>query len=311
MAVKLQFQFAGVDLSRPSSPHRKWFRMGLATIGVLTVSLAYWAYLHHLTHGSHRSVPVAHAAPAVPPAIEAAKNTTPIPAATAPVVAQTPAEPASVATAAPVESAPPVPVAKPVAASVTAPGVRISFDQPVQRVVTRQHTEQELLLMAGMTAFGNVMTVANKYPDAYGFNAEDFLGDAKLGDPIPVYTIDERDRANYRTGQPLKPLLKPCNRWVFPVMMGDRICCMVQVKKAGKEFVPGAGSKSLAMAWTKILENWPADQGYHPQLVVNPQIPGYYFTVPELSMPNMTDTVMMTYFNPCTSPADVILASWR
>jgi len=173
------------------------------------------------------------------------------------------------------------------------------------------HTEPELLQIAGLTAFESVMALADKYPDAYGFQAGDFLSDAKMGEAIPVYSIDEAARANYKSGQPVKPLLKPCNRWVFPVTLNGRLCCMVQVKKTDKEFVPGTGSKSLAMAWAKIQENWPAEKGYHPQLVVNPQIPGYYFTVPELPMPNMTDTVMMTYFNPCTSPADVILASWR
>ena len=306
MAGKLQFQFAGLDLSRPSSPHRKWFRIAMITLGTLVLALIYWAYLHHLTHGGRRVAPVVHAAPT---AAVAQKNPAPAPTATTPVVAQTPTAPAPAVTAVPVQPA--QPAVQPVVKSVTAPGVQISFAQPVRHTAPRQHTEQELLLMAGQTAFGNVMALAGKYPDSYGFMTEDYLDDAKLGDPIPIYTIAEEDRSKYRTGQPVQPLLKPCNRWVFPVMMGDRICCMVQVKKVGKEYVPGGGIKSLAQAWSKILENWPANQGYHPQLVVNPQIPGFYFTVPELSMPNMTDTVMMTYFNPCTSPADVILASWR
>jgi hypothetical protein len=319
MAVKLQFQFAGVDLNRPSSPHRKWFRGGLVVMGALICALCYWAFIHHLTHGHtltaakiSNSAPVVTTAVKTPPAATVPVTSV---AVTAPVVAEAPApvttavvEPAP---AAPSEVIPDIPATTVKSAPAPAPGVQISFTKPAHQAPTRAHTEQELLLMAGMTGLGNVLATANKYPDAYGFAAGDFLGDAKLGDPIPVYTIDESARANYRSGQPINPLLKQSNRWVFPVTLGDRICCMVQVKKVGKEFVPGTGSKALAMAWSKILENWPMDQGYHPRLVVNPQIPGYYFTVPELPMPNMTDTVMMTYFNPCTSPADVILASWR
>ena len=315
MPVKLQFQFAGVYLNRPSSPHCKWFRGGLVVMGILISSLCYWFFLHHLTHGRTVAAKNPHSAPVI---AEVVKSTTaptaPVPM-TSSVVSETAATPTPVVTAAK-ESVPAMPTevtSETPAKAVSAPalGVQISFTKPAHQAPTRARTEQELLLMAAMTGLGNVLAVANKYPDAYGFMAGDFLEDAKLGEPIPVYIIDESARANYRSGQPINPLLKQSNRWVFPVTLGDRICCMVQVKKVGKEFVPGTGSKALAMAWSKILENWPMDQGYHPRLVVNPQIPGYYFTVPELPMPNMTDTVMMTYFNPCTSPADVILASWR
>jgi hypothetical protein len=313
MSVKLQFQFTGVDLNRPSSPHRKWFRGGLVVMGILICALCYWAFIHHLTHGRAVAAKISNSAPIVSQAVKApATEAVPV-VATAPVVAETATAPvvATVTEPTPATPAEVVPATPAKVAPAPAPGVQISFTKPAHPAPTRAHTEQELLTMAAMTGLGNVLAVANKYPDAYGFAAGDFLEDAKLGEPIPVYTIDESARANYRSGQPINPLLKESHRWVFPVILGDRICCMVQVKKVGKEFVPGTGSKALAMAWSKILENWPMDQGYHPRLVVNPQIPGYYFTVPELPMPNMTDTVMMTYFNPCTSPADVILASWR
>ena len=47
---QFQFQFAGVDFSRPSSPYRKWLRMGLLVMAFLLTAAAYWGYLHHLTH---------------------------------------------------------------------------------------------------------------------------------------------------------------------------------------------------------------------------------------------------------------------
>jgi hypothetical protein len=304
MSPKLQFQFAGVDLSRPSSPYRKWLRMGLMGFGVLVLALGYWQYLRHLTHG--RVAPVVGVAHAAPVVVDAGKNV-----ASASVAAVPVATVLAVPTVS--DSVVSTPVTPVVSVSVSKPtaGIQITTVAPAHRAPVRAHNEQELLLMAGQTAFANALALADKYPDAYGFVAGDFISDARLGEPIPVYTIDESARANYKSGQPVKPLLKVSNRWVFPVTLNGRLCCMVQVKKNGKEFVPGTSSKSLAMSWTKILDNWPVDQGYHPQLVVNPAIPGYYFTVPELPMPNMTDTIMMTYFNPCTSPADVILASWR
>jgi hypothetical protein len=94
-------------------------------------------------------------------------------------------------------------------------------------------------------------------------------------------------------------------------MAGDRICCMVQVYYNGRTYVPGDATKSLAMAWNKINSKWPAAEGYHPLLVVNAEIPGYFFTIPELPTPNLTDADQMFYMRPNLSPADVILASWR
>ena len=155
------------------------------------------------------------------------------------------------------------------------------------------------------------MEQVSKYPDAYGFEPEDAFAATKLGDPIQIYTIEETDRAQYQAGQPVKSLLKPTDQWVFPVIAGDRVCCMVQVNYTGRDYVPDKGSKLLGLAWNKIVQRWPASKGYHPCIVVTQDIPGYYFTVPELANQNLTDIVQMFYFRPTLSPADVILASWR
>jgi hypothetical protein len=313
MPAKLQFQFAGVDLHRPSSPHRRWLRNGLIVLGSLLAGFCYWEYISHISHRHITPVKIVSAAPVVAtktaPATDVKKTVAEV---AAPAVPQTVSAPAPTATATPTVSVEAKPVAAPVAAPlvVSVPHPYKIIATPVHRVY-RQHTDAEKMQIAAEEAFGNVLTVANKYPDSYGFNAEDFLSDAKLGAAIPVYTIPETERANYKSGQPVNPLLKSSNQWVYPVLLGDRVCYMILVKKSGKEYVAGTGSKSLAMAWNKILERWPAEAGYHPQIVVNPEIPGYYFTVPELAEPNMTDTVQMTFINPSTSPADVILASWR
>jgi hypothetical protein len=326
MSLKFQFQFAGADFSRPSSPYRKWLRIGLICVVSALSAVAYWQYLHNLAHHHVAAVaPAASVAAAVPkPATAPVAQTAATSAATAAAtpLRKTAAESivavgdyllkaARIIPAAPPATAvPSEPEAKPLPVTMTAPTVSTAPPPTMQRPY-RVHTSQERLVMAGQTAFDNVMDMANKYPDAYGFQAGDFLSDAKLGQPMPVYTIEETDRANYQNGQPVKPLLKPAKQWVFPVLMGDRICCMVEVSESGREYIPGKGNKSLGMAWNKIIEKWPAEEGYHPLLVVNPEVPGYYFTVPELPQQNLTDTIEMFYFHPSTSPADVILASWR
>ncbi len=336
MPLKFQFQFAGVDFHRPSSPHRKWLRIGLMTVAALLACVTYWFYLHHLTHGAH---PVVRVAPPVPPAITTPAKAVPAAPSAPAAVAATVAANSSVAGAV-VKSAKPrivvvgnvlveavenvATAAKakmtPTAAPVTAVPVIETVPVTVTKVVPlkpvaprpmRVRTEQERLELAGATAMASVIELADRYPDSYGFEAGDFLSNAKLGAAVPVYTIEESGRAGYQPGQAIKPLLKPAPRWVFPVMMGDRICCMVEVQKTGRDYVPGKGSKSLAMAWNKITGKWPAEAGFHPLLVVNPAVPGYYFTVPELPAQNITDVSEMFYLHPDTSPAEVILASWR
>jgi hypothetical protein len=334
MSFKFQVQFAGVDLKRPSSPHRKWLRTSLLTVLLVLAALAYWQYLNHLMHP--RQPVAAHVVPAAAnPAATANPTHPPMPAKT-PAAQHTALPPilkkvaddsivavgnyllnaVKISPAAPVAiAAPKVPASTPAsstpAMTAVAEPLVATIRAPAAPRPYRVHTDHERLLMAAQTAFANVVDLAGKYPDSYGFQAGDFLSDAKLGEPISVYTIDENDRASYQAGQPVQPLLKLAPQWVFPVLMGDRICCMVSVRRNGHEFVPGPGSKSLAMAWDKILEKWPADKGYHPLLVVNPNIPGYYFTVPELPVQNITDTVQMFLMHPSPSPADVILTSWR
>ncbi len=333
MPLKFQFQFAGVDFHRPSSPQRKWLRIALMSVATVLACATYWFYLHHLTHRAH---PVVRVAPVAPPAKIISTPATPtVPVAAAATVATT-ASAASevvkaakphivavgnvlveavenVATAAKAKMMPtPTPVtAAPVIETVPLTTTKVVSIKPAVPHPMRVRTEQERLELAGATAMANVIELADKYPDSYGFEAGDFLSNAKLGAAVPVYTIEEASRAAYQRGQALKPLLKPVQKWVFPVLMGDRICCMVEVQKNGRDYVPGKGSKSLAMAWNKITAQWPAEAGYHPMLVINPDVPGYYFTVPELPAQNITDVSEMFYLHPDTSPAEVILASWR
>jgi len=171
-------------------------------------------------------------------------------------------------------------------------------------------TDEQQRSHAAQAGFWEVMDNAVKNPDLYGFKVDDRLQNAKLGNAIPVYMITEQDRRNYQAGQPLKPLLKPTQEWFYPITLGERVCFMVQIRYDGHEYVIDRGSRALAMVYGKIQQNWPASEGFHPQLVANPHLPTYYFTIPELPTPNITDTSEMFGHNPSLSPAAVILASW-
>jgi hypothetical protein len=175
----------------------------------------------------------------------------------------------------------------------------------------RPLTDAEKIAEAAQTGFSRVMNYAKQYPDSYGFAPDESLDQANLGNAIPIYTIAASDRHSYQPGQPVKPLLQPTGDLVFPITYNGQVRYMVTVKKTSKGFVTGDGSKALAIVYDKILTSWPASGGYHPQLVVQSGVPDYYFTVPELPDPNLTDTSCMFQETPVLSPASVILASWR
>jgi len=171
-------------------------------------------------------------------------------------------------------------------------------------------TEEQKRWKVAEDGFGEAMNLAFRYPDHYGFAPDENLRSVRLGDPIPVYQVLQTGRSHY-TGQPVTSLLKPADEWIYPIILDNHIRFMVQVRYDGRKYVLGHGSRGLAMIYDKILERWPASEGYHPQLVINPNMPFYYFTVPELSEPNLTDTSRMLEFNPSLTPAAVILESWR
>ena len=185
---------------------------------------------------------------------------------------------------------------------------------PAQQVVSVPEppplTAAQKRLKIAEDGFDEAMSLAYQYPDRYGFGSDENLRAARLGKPIPVYQVAQTRRAHY-AGQPVASLLKPADEWIYPIILDNHIRFMVQVRYDGHRYVLGNGSRGLAMIYDKILERWPASEGYHPQLVINPNMPFYYFTIPELPEQNITDTTRMLDFNPSLTPAAVILESWR
>jgi hypothetical protein len=338
--MKYQFQFAGVNLDRPVPQNQRRKRWVIFGLSLALASVCYWQYLHYLSHGSfffmqiRQPVPAATAKPVpartitapvtapaeekMPATMKLAAESTIVAAATAvadavklPTVPlpQTEAVSQTVPTQQPATEAAPAQAQTMTIVSVVSPVATPA--KPKAHRTKAPETPEQRLQRAGKMAMNNMLDQANRYPDAYGFTANDVFTETTVGDPIPVYTVAEKDRAAYQAGQPIEKILKPANRWVFPVFAGARLCCMVEVTYNGHEYIPGNASKFLAMAWDKIADHWPASEGYHPRLVVNPDLPGYYFSIPEHPMPNVTDTCQMFYLHPSLSPADVILASWR
>jgi hypothetical protein len=176
--------------------------------------------------------------------------------------------------------------------------------------VPQELTAEQKRLKVAQDGFGDVMNLAYKNPDVYGFMTGEHLESARLGSPLPIYIIAQQGRDRY-AGQPVNSLLKPGNEWVYPIILENHVRFLVQVRYDGHDYVLGHGSRALAMAYEKILARWPAGEGFHPKLATMPNLPSYYFTIPELPDQNITDVTRMLDFNPSLSPATVMLASWR
>ena len=185
--------------------------------------------------------------------------------------------------------------------SIPTAAVSSSSDQP------QALTPEQQRLKVAQSGFDHVMSMAVEYPDAYGFLPDEGLGAAKLGDEIPVYGIGLQSGEKF-AGKPVCSFLKPPVEWVYPIILGDNIRYMLRVRSDGHGYVLAEGSRALAMTYDKIIARWPASEGFHPQLITVPNQPFYYFSIPELPDPNITDTSRMLGYNPTLSPASIVLA---
>jgi len=162
-------------------------------------------------------------------------------------------------------------------------------------------------LSVAQDGFSHVIDKAFNNPDAYGFLPDESLADAKLGDGIPVYRLALPAGEKYAK-QPVNSLLKPSDEWVYPVILENHVRYLVRVVFDGHDYVLRQGSLALAKTYDKIIARWPASQGFHPQLITVPNLSFYYFSIPELPDPNITDTSVMLDYNPSVSPASIVLA---
>jgi hypothetical protein len=197
------------------------------------------------------------------------------------------------------------------AAAATMPAKRVALPAvaaPLPAPKPQVLTPEQKRLQVAQDGFDHVIDSATRNPGAYGFASEESLGDASLGKEIPIYTIAPPGNGT-AANQPVSSLLKPADEWVYPIVSENHIYYMIKVKYDGHDYVLGEGSRALGQTYDKILAKWPADKGFHPQLIVVSGIPGYYFSIPELPEQNITDTDRMFDYEPEVSPASIVLAN--
>lgn len=168
---------------------------------------------------------------------------------------------------------------------------------------------------AAQNGFDELMEKAAHAKDTYGFKTDDVLNDAVMGEPMAVYTVSKQNVLAYSAGQDLEPILELSGRWLIPINIHGSFRAFVEISQTPTNtFVTKTGSPSAARVWKTIVKRWPAEKNFHPKLVVYRDIPGYFFTIPEIDPQNMTDIVQIVceIDKPATlSPAAVIISSWR
>jgi len=116
----------------------------------------------------------------------------------------------------------------------------------------------------------------------YGFTANDALDQAYLGDPFRLNMIAPEALLAYKAGDPVAPLLTETDMWYFPVMIQDRIRCVLIVDHLdGAWQAVSLGQAALAKSLGEVRQRWPGALGYSPVLVAVFQARKYLVMVPE------------------------------
>ncbi|KPJ49841.1 MAG: hypothetical protein AMJ41_02230, partial [candidate division Zixibacteria bacterium DG_27] len=102
----------------------------------------------------------------------------------------------------------------------------------------------------------------------YGFSNEAEFAQARLGEPLRVYTIVPDNISNYIPGTDLTSLLTATNLWYFPVLcFGEARTILTVDLVKGEWRAVAIGSSGLAKEVQKLRLRWPSSDGYEHTFV--------------------------------------------
>jgi len=128
--------------------------------------------------------------------------------------------------------------------------------------------------------------------DGIGFEKNDPIGQAYLGEGFQLHGIKLDSISNYQENTPVDSILSQINEWLFPVMIGEESKSVLIVDKMKDECrAGGIGGTEWAAELGKINKQWPRAQGYTPLLIKIYQAGTYLFTVPQKGSSNLTTIV--------------------
>jgi hypothetical protein len=116
----------------------------------------------------------------------------------------------------------------------------------------------------------------------YGFNNNDSLDKACLGDPFNLHVITPDALFSYSEGVPVASILTVIDQWYFPVMIQDQIRCFLIVDRMeGKWEAVSLGYAALAKFMNQVETEYPAEKGFSPTLIAVFQAKTYLVMIPE------------------------------
>ena len=123
----------------------------------------------------------------------------------------------------------------------------------------------------------------------YGFPETSDLSRTRLGTPLALRSVQPAGLENKTAAQTVTEVLSDTSMWFVPVQLEGRIKAMLVVDwHEGAWRAVSLGYAPLAGEWDQVAAQWPAEKGYHPQLVTFFQGKQFYFTVPEVDGTNFT-----------------------
>lgn len=101
-----------------------------------------------------------------------------------------------------------------------------------------------------------------------GFESQDDIDNADLGEGFQIYTIDTNKLLDESAPQDLQSLVTTRNQWEFLVQTGGKAKSLLTVYSAGKKWKTGAVRPSeLVKEMSGFLAAWPASSGYQYRFI--------------------------------------------
>lgn len=123
----------------------------------------------------------------------------------------------------------------------------------------------------------------------HGFEEDDPLDQAYLGEPFQYYVLAPDSVLNYTRNSDVGSLLSQTDMWYFPVMIGEKVRSILIVDRMNGVWEAVAlGKAVLSRELGKIRKQWPTESGYSPLLIASQQAHEFLFTVPQYDSKNLT-----------------------
>ena len=124
-----------------------------------------------------------------------------------------------------------------------------------------------------------------------GFDAEDDLSKAVLGNPFRIFRLPADSIRNYNGVSPLRAIVNESDMWYFPIIIDKKIKMMLYVgKKDGNWMRAGLGSAGLSKQMQEITSQWSSSAGFTPMIVQQQNVGAYFYSIPQVDDYNLTET---------------------